>query len=253
MNALRRAAPLAVLAAVATVAAGAPATAKRADTAAPAIKQVTVTPAPVELKAKKSGRTEFTVSARVSDPGAVDRVAVGLYDDGDDEGRLAKLRRISGTAQNGVWSAQVNLPNNAERGTWAVRAFATDLASNTSEPDTVYGTFSVHHKTRIRDLNAAPEPVVAGEDLVVTGVLERYRPGKGWQEYGKRSVVLEFREDGTKGFKPVEKGRTDDDGDIRFEKVQAKETGRWRVTFAGNSGYTREASDSDKVNLSAGS
>lgn len=248
-----RVAPTALLAIVALTCAATPSVAakKGADKQAPTLSALTVAPVKVVLGTKSGGRTSFTVSLKAADASGVDRVVVGLYDEGDKKGRSFRLARTSGSALEGVWRATVSLPNSVDRGGWKVRAHATDKVSNTSEPDTVYGTFGVQYPTRLRKLNVSPEPVAPKADLSAVVELQRFRPGKGWTPYGGRNVVLEFRPEGAATFAPVMNARTDGAGTVSFPKLKADRTGVWRVTFAGNSGFAAAVSRTDTVKVAA--
>lgn len=248
----RRTAPLALLTVAALAWAATPAEAAKApDKAAPVISAVVLAPTVVALNAKSSGTTSFTVSGRVSDPGGVDRVVIGLYDSGDTKGRSFRLARSAGTALNGTWSVQANLPNGAKKGAWSVRAYAVDKASNSSDPDKVYATFSVTYLTRMTRVNVTPEPVHPEGELSATARVDRYRPGKGWTPYADRNVVLEFRKEGAKNFAAVAKGTTDSAGKVSFTKVKPTTTGVWRITYAGNSSYAPSVSRTDTVKVAA--
>ncbi|MGQ0625847.1 MAG: hypothetical protein ACT4PP_14510 [Sporichthyaceae bacterium] len=224
-----------------------PALAKRADTATPVISEVAITPVEVALAGRNSGTTPVAISIRVIDASAVDRVVAGLYDRAAIKGRAVELRRVTGTAQDGVWAAEARVPNVAERGTWQVRAFAVDVLNNSTDPDAVIATFGVHHATRFQAAAIGPRAAKAGEELAVAGVLQRFRPGIGWVGYRERMVRLEFRAKGGKEFVAVAGSRTAKDGSVSFEKVTPTQGGAWRVTFAGNSGYSASRSGADPV------
>lgn len=224
-----------------------PAQAKRADDTAPGISEVTVAPDPIVLASRKKGTTTLTLSARVADPGGVDRVAAGLYDEKDDKGRAVELRLTSGNSRDGIWSARVPLPNDAKRKAWSVRAFATDRANNSTDPDAVQATFMVQHRARLRSFEAGPDAVAAKDPIVVSGLLQRYKPGTGWKSLKRVAVILEFRKDGAQEYAQVETGKTDRDGAVRFEDVAVKESGRWRLAFAGDDGYAPATSKTDAI------
>lgn len=249
----RRIAPVALLTVVALAGAATPAAhagmaKKTADKEAPMISAVALAPTAVALTAKSPGSTSFTVTARVADPGGVDRVVIGLYDETDKEGRSFRLARTAGTALDGTWSVKASLPNDVAKGLWSVRAFAADKASNTSDPDKVYATFAVQYSTRLRGLDVSPEPAEPKDELAAVAVLESYRPGKGWKAYDGRNVVLQFRPDGAADFAPVASATTDSAGKVSF-KVKATTTGTWRIAFAGNGGYAGSVSSTDTVKI----
>lgn len=257
MNPTSRLAPVALLTALALAGAGTPAAhaggaKKTADKEAPVISAVALAPSAVTLTAKSSGSTTFTVSARVADPGGVDRVVIGLYDEADKKGRPFRLARTAGTALDGTWSVKASLPNSAAKGLWSVRAFAVDKASNSSDPDKVYATFPVQYSTRLLGLDVSPEPAEPKADLAAVAVLQSYRPGKGWAVYAGRNVVLEFRPDGAADFAAVAAATTDKVGKVSFT-TKATTTGTWRITFAGNTGYAAAVSGTDAVKVAKAS
>lgn len=176
-----RLAPLAVVTALALAGIATPAAAatrRPADTAAPVISAITVHPSPVVLSTRKGGRTSFKVAVRASDTGVgVDRVTLGLYDPSDSSGRAFRLSRTGGSAVEGVWTGLVSLPNNVKTGTWAVRAFATDEASNTTNPDAVYTNFRVLQKTRLHKLGLKVDPTTGA--LAATALLDGSARARG--------------------------------------------------------------------------
>ena len=130
-------------------------------------------------------------------------------------------------------------------GTWAVRAFATDEASNTTNPDAVYTKFRVLLKTRLPGFAAKADPETGA--LTASARLVRYRAGKGWEPFKARAIALEFRPKGESGFKAVATATTDDRGDVNWDKVTASGPGAWRATFAGHPNYGRSTSAADYV------
>lgn len=246
-------APVALLTALALTSATAPAQARAklaADTEAPVITAITVNPSPVVLGTKAAGRTAFAIALRATDTGAgVERVTVGLYDPADASGRAFRLSRTSGSAADGLWTGTLVLANKAKRGAWSVRAFATDAANNTTDPDKVYTNFRVTLPTRVRafavDVDAATGAVSA------RALLERFRPGAkaSWVSFASRPVTLEFQPDGANGYLAVATGKTAADGTVRFEPVSANQSGAWRATYAGNTGYAADVSGSRRVTV----
>ena len=174
-----RVAPVALLTAVALAGSASPALAKpkrAADAEAPVITAITVNPSPVVLGTKAAGRTAFAVAVRATDTGGgVDRVTVGLYDPADNSGRAFRLSRTSGSAADGLWTGTLVLSNKAKRGAWSVRAFATDKANNTTDPDKVYTNFRVTLPTRMRAFAVTSDPATGVVNA--TALLERFRPG----------------------------------------------------------------------------
>jgi len=209
---------------------------RRADTSAPVITGISVNPAQVVLRTKKGGATSFAITVRATDTNGVDRVTVGLYDPSDSTGRAFRLKRTGGTAANGVWTGTLVLQNSAKRGAWSVRAFATDLASNTSDPDKVYSNFKVTLPARFHKLYVAADPSTG--KVVAQALLQQFKSGVGWKPGVNRPVTLEFAPAGANSFLKVATARTGSDGMVHFDDVSANQTGTWRMTYAGNTGYS---------------
>jgi hypothetical protein len=242
--------PLVLLTAVALAGAADPALAKskrRGDTAAPAITGITVNPSPVVLGTAKGGATKFAISVRATDAGGVDRVTVGLYDPADQSGRAFRLKRTSGTATNGLWTGTLVLQNSTERGDWSVRAFATDLSSNSSNPDTIYGTFRVTLPTRFHKLYVAADPKTG--KVTAQALLQSFRPGKRWQPFTKRPVVLQFMPEGANSFLTVTTAKTGSDGMVHFTGVTANRSGTWRMMFEGATAWAPALSGTEQVTV----
>lgn len=208
---------------------------KPADRTAPAISSMAINPSPLILAVKRGGRTSFKVAVRATDDQGVDRITLGLYDPTDRDGRAFRLARTSGTAASGVWTGTLTLPNNSRTGTWAVRAFATDLASNTTDPDLVYTNFRVVNKTRMSKFRTTVDPKTGA--LTASALLERFHKKRGWEPFTARDIALEFQAQGTNTFKPVTTGKTNDKGVVSFDRVTATKSGSWRVVFAGHPNY----------------
>ena len=245
-----RVAPVAVLTAAALTGnvTSAPALGTRgADVNPPTITALTVNPSPVVLGTKARGRTAFALAVRAVDAGGVDRVTVGVYDPKDRSGRAYRLTRTSGSAADGLWTGTVVLPNLAKRGVWSVRAFATDRASNTTNPDRVYTNFRVTLPTRFRGVDVQADPSTGAVSGVAT--LQRFRPGVGWVPFSGRNVVLEFQPDGANGFLKVASERTGSDGSVQFDRITANGSGLWRASYAGNTGYAPAVSGADLVKI----
>jgi hypothetical protein len=223
-----------------------------ADTEAPVITGITVNPSPVVLRTKATGRTAFAVAVRATDTGGgVDRVTVGLYDPADNVGRAFRLTRTSGSAADGQWTGTLVLSNQARRGAWSLRAFATDQASNTTDPDKVYTNFRVQLPTRMRAFTIVSDPTTG--TVSAAALLERFRPGTqaAWVPFTDRTVVLQFQPNGANGYSTVATAKTGSDGSVRFGKVTANQSGLWRAAFAGNNGYGADVSGSRVVTVTA--
>lgn len=247
-----RVTPVVLLTAVALAATADPApavTQRRGDTQAPVITGITVNPSPVVLRTKRGGATRFAIAVNATDAGGVDRVTVGLYDPTDGSGRAFRLRRTGGSAGNGVWTGTLVLQNTATRGAWSVRAFATDLASNSSNPDTVYTNFKVMLPTRFHKLYVAADK--SNGTIVGQALLQHFRAGKGWKPFSDRPIALEFMPDGANSFLKVATARTGEDGWVHFEGVQTNQSGTWRMNYGGNTGYAPALSTTAVLKIDA--
>jgi hypothetical protein len=245
-----RVTPVALLTAVALLGAADPAlgtSSRRGDTAAPVIGAITVNPSPVVLGTASRGVTRFAITVRANDPGGVDRVTVGLYDPSDVNGRAFRLKRTGGTATSGVWTGTAVVQNTAKRGAWSLRAFATDLASNTSNPDTIYSNFRVTLPTRFHKLYVAADQNTG--KVTAQALLQAFRPGKRWQAFSKRAVALEFRPQGANSFLTVATAKTGSDGMVHFTNVAVTKSGTWRLNYLGNSGWAPTLSGTQAVTV----
>ncbi|GAA0611290.1 hypothetical protein GCM10009547_11670 [Sporichthya brevicatena] len=224
---------------------------KPADKTAPVISSMAISPSPLILAVKSGGKTSFKVTVRANDDTGVDRITIGLYDPSDKNGRAYRLSRSSGTAASGVWTGSLSLPNNAKTGMYAVRAFATDLSSNSTNPDLVYTNFRVVNKTRLSSFKITVDSKTGA--MTASALLERFRSGK-WEPFTAREIALEFAAAGTQAYKPVTTGTTNDKGVVSFDKVTASKSGSWRVVFAGHPNYGPSEKAKDvTVNLPAAS
>jgi hypothetical protein len=251
----RRTAVVPVVLAVGALAAAAGiAPAASADLTAPAIGGAAAQAGGVVLATLASPSAAATLSLRVTDAGGVDRVVLGLYDPTGtySEGRSAAATRTAGTAKDGTWTATVPLAQAEPVGAWTIRAFATDLAGNMSEPDTAYGTFSVRHPVRFASFNAGPEPTAAGGKVLASGRMQRFVPGTGWVDYGNRLVRLEYRAPKTSTWVQVGASmRTRSTGGVGPFEVPpaAAKSGFWRLYFGGTSMRAPATSGSDYVEV----
>jgi hypothetical protein len=240
--------PLVVLTTAGLTAGAAPALARSSsDKTAPVITSVTVKPASVTLANHSAGTTAFAVVVRTTDAGGVDRVTVGLYDPSDTTGRAYRLTRTSGTLADGLWTATLSLPNTATTGAWSLRAFATDLSSNTSNPDAVYTKVPILRGTRLRSFTTTVDSGTGR--LAAGGVLQHWKPVRGWVALPKRLVSLKFLAKGTDTYVVVDTTRTGADGSFSFDKIPAPQTGTWRADFDGDAGFAPHVSGARTVTV----
>lgn len=82
-------------------------------------------------------------------------------------------------------------------------------------------------------VNAAPEPVVKGKPVTVTGrlLLADWNANK-YRGYSGQSVKLQYRKSGSSTYTTLKTLKTNSSGDLRTT-VTASADGYWRWTFAG--------------------
>ncbi|MFF1306396.1 hypothetical protein [Streptomyces sp. NPDC058307] len=98
-------------------------------------------------------------------------------------------------------------------------------------------------------VNAAPEPVVKGRQITVTGKLTRADwATKKYGAYGGRSVSLQFRETGTSSFVTVKKVTSSSTGALKTT-VTASKDGTWRWSYGGNDTTGAATSGGDHVDV----
>lgn len=121
---------------------------------------------------------------------------------------------------------------NALAGTWKLAAWA-ESANGKSLTD-LHAAVSVNlQRDSVQTANAAPEPVVKGKPITVTGKLSRanWETG-GYHGYATQPVRLQFRKNGTTTYTTVKTVNTDSVGNLKTT-VTASVDGYWRYSFAG--------------------
>lgn len=86
-------------------------------------------------------------------------------------------------------------------------------------------------RTRIVGFDAGPEPVDQGGALTVHGTLQ-VRSAAGWSGHRGQRVAILFKSDRAATWRRVAIARTDDAGRFRH-RLTARESGWWRVEYAG--------------------
>ena len=221
-----------------------------ADGSPPAFAKVALSPSyGVVLPTVASPPAVLTLRARVTDATGADQVFFGLYDPAGlrPDGRTVPAALTTGTVQEGTWTATVSLPRDSPVGIWSVRAFATDLAANMSEPDVVYATLPVRHKTRFIGFDVRPEPTTSGDPLTFAGKLQRYKPGTGWVAYGGKKVYVYFKKEGGTAFVKVATRTTDASGAFGEGPPKSQGPGAWRMSWVGNDQRAPATSHADTI------
>ena len=105
--------------------------------------------------------------------------------------------------------------------------------------------------TRMRAFAITSDPATGAVNA--SALLERFRPGTraAWLPFDGRTVTLEFQPNGANAFIAVATGKTAADGSVRFDRVVANQSGVWRASFAGNTGYAADVSGSRAVTVTA--
>ncbi|MEV5602825.1 hypothetical protein AB0L33_15420 [Streptomyces sp. NPDC052299] len=134
---------------------------------------------------------------------------------------------------------------NEDAGTWrtAARIF---YVGDDYDFDDMNIPVQVQRATRVT-VNAAPEPVVIGKTLTVTGKVTRANwDTHTYQGYGGRTVSLQFKADGASSYTTVKKVTSSSTGALKTT-VKAAESGTWRWNYYGNSTSGAKASTGDHV------
>lgn len=98
-----------------------PAQAVEPDLDPPIVSEFTAAPNPVDLS---DGDATLTIRMRVSDPsGVVASIPAFLESQSSDQLRSGSLRRVEGTAEDGIWQVVLAIPAASARGMWRLRVF----------------------------------------------------------------------------------------------------------------------------------
>nr|WP_241837426.1 hypothetical protein [Streptomyces sp. CB02115] len=134
---------------------------------------------------------------------------------------------------------------NEDAGTWKTAA-KLYLPKGAEDVDDENLPLQVKRATRVT-VNAAPEPVVKGKTITVTGKVSRANwDTHTYQGYGGRSVSLQFKAAGSSSYKTVKKATSSRTGALKTT-VKATGPGSWRWTYYGNSTSGPRSSSGDYV------
>ncbi|WP_330452287.1 MULTISPECIES: hypothetical protein [unclassified Streptomyces] len=133
---------------------------------------------------------------------------------------------------------------NEDAGTWRT---AAELAiGGGGDIDDMNIPLQVQRATRVT-VNAAPEPVVKGRTITVTGKVTRANwDTHTYQGYAGRTVSLQFKADGASSYTTVKKVTSGSTGSLRTT-VKAAKSGTWRWNYYGNPTAGAKASTGDHV------
>ncbi|MFD7677285.1 hypothetical protein [Streptomyces sp. NPDC060187] len=118
------------------------------------------------------------------------------------------------------------------------------------DDDLLSATVSLQRASRIQNANASPEPVAKGKQITVTGTVQR----ANWSEhrydnYGGRSVKLQFKPAGSSTYSTVKSVTADSTGHLKTT-VTASQDGTWRWRYSGNTTSGASNSSGDYVDVS---
>ena len=221
-----------------------------ADSTAPVVKWVDVRPETVGLY--KDRATRVTIAARVTDDIGATAVAAALV-----SARAAgatqefALKRLSGTAKDGIWGITVFTDKGEVTGLWAGVAVAWDAAGNESPSDETapLDEFWVKRNTIISNFNVR-EPAVKGSYLQMSGRLLRLDPLKGYIGYRNEAIHVLFRAAGSATWVKVGEITTSDTGSFaNTRRFRAVRDGTWVVVFDGTTLHLPEVSHRDFVDV----
>lgn len=179
------------------------------------------------------GRMGFAV--RASDGVGVAGVVVALFAPGDDLTPAIEhpTELVSGTPQDGTWSAGFNVRLPMPAGRWTMRAFALDEAGNVSGPvarlPDPLATFSVLRGTRLEDAGAELAP--GRSDVVIVRAKLLGATANRWAGLENRVVRAQFRREGSSRW--VDKGPLTVRGSTYRKWFAGARDGSWRVRFDG--------------------
>ncbi|MEO3976584.1 hypothetical protein [Streptomyces sp. CAU 1734] len=209
---------------------------------------------PIEV----TGHEDFTARFTATDPSGIRAGGMYLYSGSHDNPAAvldlgtAECSRTGATSaicesERGFGDFRDSLGRNSLAGTWRLAAWAeaNDGTSLTSLRSA--GAVRIRHNTEIL-VDAAPEPVVKGRTITVTGTLLR----DDWERVinvplAGRPVKLLFTRAGSTVHSTVKTVRTDAKGGLRTT-VKAVADGTWRYSFAGD-GTLAGTSASDYVDV----
>ncbi|MGC5410667.1 hypothetical protein ACPXCX_44240, partial [Streptomyces sp. DT225] len=120
------------------------------------------------------------------------------------------------------------------------------LVGGGSDIDDMNIPVQVQRATRVT-VNAAPESVVKGRTITVTGKVTRANwDTHTYQGYAGRTVSLQFKADGASSYTTVKKVTSGSTGSLNTTVTAAK-SGTWRWKYYGNDTSGAKASTGDHV------
>ncbi|NYD50191.1 hypothetical protein BJY14_006174 [Actinomadura luteofluorescens] len=142
----------------------------------------------------------------------------------------------------------VGCPNQIDGlGKWRVRVIAYDRKGKAlgSREDYWYEKYD----TVVQSHNAAPEPVLRGRPITVSGRLKRLNDlGTGYTAYPGKAIRVYFLPKGSTSWTYMGTTKTARDGRYRKAFTAARD-GYWRAYFPGTSNFDRQKSPDDFVDV----
>ena len=229
----------------------APTASAAVDGTPPVVKWVNVKPETVGLYKERTSK--ITIRVRVTDSDGVDEVVAGLLsarDQNADSGPIP-LKRLSGSATDGIWGTTASTDKREVTGLWAGFAVAWDTAGTESADDETapYDEFRVKRNTMIQGFNVR-EPATKGTFIRMSGRLVRLDPERGYVGYRNKTMHVLFRAKGSSTWVKVGEVTTSSTGSFaNSHRFRARRDGVWAVVFDGTVNYLPEASHRDFVDV----
>ncbi|MGK5451063.1 hypothetical protein [Streptomyces radiopugnans] len=117
------------------------------------------------------------------------------------------------------------------------------------DTDLLSATVRLQRASRIRNMNASPEPVAKGKPVTVTGTVQRANWSlHRYDNYGGRLVKLQFRPAGSSTYTTVKSVTASSTGYLKTT-VTASQDGTWRWRYSGNTTTGASNSSGDYVDV----
>ncbi|WP_436992726.1 hypothetical protein [Streptomyces sp. enrichment culture] len=117
------------------------------------------------------------------------------------------------------------------------------------DTDLLSATVRLQRASRIRNMNASPEPVAKGKPITVTGTVQRANWSlHRYDNYGGRLVKLQFRPAGSSTYTTVKSVTASSTGYLKTT-VTASQDGTWRWRYSGNTTTGAGNSSGDYVGV----
>jgi hypothetical protein len=202
-----------------------------ADTAKPVVRWGSVGGETIVLE---PGVTKLVkVKMRVTDNVGVTRVDGLLY--APDQPKVTvKLKRVSGTAKDGIWQGTFSTTlASATLGSWVLKANARDAADNRTGTTATLKRFSLKRQT-VLSWQAAQQGTGKVNVRASIGYPQLEDGEWDWDELRGAKIVVEFRKKGTTKW-VVQGSPPAVDGGIHYGPMKSPGDGYWRARYYGTS------------------